>query len=100
VGGNADEVGQRLEGIQAEVMMDHDWPELYSECPPSFGPCRRSSGWFALISDAIVEYPEPWKQSISVSMPDLRPSRHQILLYPTKKGDVGDGHEDSRSAVD
>jgi hypothetical protein len=61
---------------------------------------RRSSGWFALISDAIVEYPEPWKQSISVSMPDLRPSRHQILLYPTKKGDVGDGHEDSRSAVD
>ena len=31
MGGNADEVGQRLEGIQAEVMMDRDWPELPSD---------------------------------------------------------------------
>ena len=31
MGGNADEVGQRLEGIQAEVMMDRDWPELSSD---------------------------------------------------------------------
>jgi hypothetical protein len=27
VGGNADEVGQRLERVQAEVVMDCDWPE-------------------------------------------------------------------------
>jgi hypothetical protein len=87
VGGNADEIGQCLEGIQAEVMMNRDWPELSCDfrgsCVRALARVVGSSSRVALISDAIVDYPGTWIGHVSKHAWSV-PKKNQLSFHATK----------------